>query len=104
MVGEVAGGLGAGSGGLAEAREAELFKPVREAVALQDLCGAFAGTRLLAAARIAPVVQEEPQKLQVFRTDLATEEEVAAQPAVEVLDSAYRPISKLRRLRVEIGL
>ena len=69
-----------------EALQAELFEPVREAVALQDFCGAFAGTRILAAARIAPLVQDELQNLQVFRTDLVTEEEVAAQPAMEVLD------------------
>jgi hypothetical protein len=43
------------------------------------------------------VVQEEPQQFQIPMTNLVTQEEVAAQSAVEVLDEGTGPLRRAPR-------
>jgi hypothetical protein len=65
--------------------EAQQRKPVRMVFAGHDFAGAFAAALGTAAAREAPVVQEEPQQIQVRVAQVAAQCEVGAQSRVAVL-------------------
>ena len=69
-----------------KSRVAEDFQPVRMPLSCQPFGGSFADALGPVTAQESPVVQEEPQQIQVPMADLATQEEVAAQSAVEILD------------------
>jgi len=60
---------------------AQEFEPVLVGPAGQEFRGAAADAFGAVAPREPPVVQEEPQQVQVLRPDLPPQEEVAAQTA-----------------------
>jgi len=65
---------------------AEELQPVRLRLPRQEFGGTLAHSLGPVAAGETPVVQEEPQQIQVRVADLATQEKVVAQSAVEILD------------------
>src|SRR5262249_23582695 len=78
----------AGSGGAAEALVAEHLQPVLVLLATQQLRRALPLSLLALAPHETPVVEEEPQQLQVVRPQLPPQEEVAPQPAIQVFRQA----------------
>src|SRR6266481_6694371 len=74
-----------GSSGLAEPLVTQQFQPVRVRAAGEQLRRAATHPLRMRAAHEPPVVQKEPQKLQVTPTDFFPQEAVVAQAAVHVL-------------------
>ena len=70
----------------AEARVAEQFQPVAMGLAAEQLGGALADALRPIAAQEATMVEEKAQQVQVVVADVATQEEVISQAAVEILD------------------
>src|SRR5258705_9908461 len=66
--------------------EAEHFQPVRVGLAGQQFGGALVNALGMFAAQKAVMVEEELEEFQVSRAQLATQEKIVAQSAVEVLD------------------
>ena len=65
---------------------AKQFQPVRMALACQQFGGTLADAFRSVAVKEPPVVQEEPQQVQVPMVNLAAHEKAASQSAVEILD------------------
>ncbi|MFC1705284.1 hypothetical protein ACFL59_00495, partial [Planctomycetota bacterium] len=65
--------------------------------AVEDLGWALVLACWLAASRVSPVIEEESQEVEIAGPDETTQEEVDAQPAVEILDHRARPYDHTRR-------
>ena len=71
---------------VAEAFVAQQLQPVAMGLAEQQLGGALACPLRSIAAQEAAMVEEKAQQVQVVVADVATQEEVISQAAVEILD------------------
>lgn len=74
-----------------ESLEAENLQPVGMRFSGQQFSRTFPNTPRLVAATEPVMVQEESQKVQVFVTDVPTQEKVVSQTAVEVLNNRTGP-------------
>jgi hypothetical protein len=74
-----------------ESRIAEQFQPVGMRLGGAQFGGTFADALGPVAAGEPPVVQVEPQQIQISLADLTPQEEVAAQTAVKILDQRTGP-------------
>src|SRR5512135_3444116 len=94
-------GCRAGASAPREPRVPQKFQPVSVRLTRQQLRGALADPTGVFTAEVPAVVQEELQQRQVVLPQLPPQEEVAAQPAVEVLDQTagpHHPIGELLHL------
>ena len=97
MIGRQEGEL-ARLGRARKAREAEELEPMRMALAGQKFGRCFPHALCLLTALEGMVIEEKAQSIEVTGTELPTEEEIAAQPTIEVFDQRARPMEVVGEL------
>ena len=91
-------GCRAGASVPREPRVPQKFQPVSVRLTRQQLRGALADPTGVFTAQVPAVIQEELKQRQVVLPQLPPQEEVAAQPAIEVLDQTAGPHNPIGEL------